>query len=101
MCSLKIGVTKDFAILPIGSLPGRNEQICQEDPLPDIKPLCNEGIKPDFTKEDLPLPDEPITAINLDVRSLVNNSSVCFSLPKNNMSSSSSKARSPGNGLFI
>ena len=99
-CWYKIlGCANAWAILPIGLLPGLNVQIFQLEPAPAIKPLCKDGIKPDFTKEDLPLPDEPITAKNFTILSFFINSSTCFSLPKNSTSSSSSKERSPGKGL--
>jgi hypothetical protein len=51
--------------------------------------------------EDLPLPDEPITAINLLFRSFISTSSICPSLPKKRCDSSLEKGRSPGKGLTI
>jgi hypothetical protein len=68
--------------LPIGLLLAINVQIFQLEPAPAIKPLCKDGINPDFTKEDLPLPDEPITAKNFTILSFFINSSTCFSLQK-------------------
>src|SRR5205814_4636822 len=84
---------------PIGSSPGRHTAIRQLELAPTIKPLCSAGIRPERTRDDLPLPDVPTTARKRVDRSRRSSSSMSFSRPKNRWSSSGSKGRRPGNGL--
>jgi len=47
-----------------------------------MKPLSREGIRPERTREDLPLPDAPTIARKRDDRSRRSRSSISASRPK-------------------
>ena len=49
---------------------------------PAIMPLCSEGISPERTSEDLPLPDAPTTVRKRVSLSRRSSSSLSFSRPK-------------------
>ena len=53
----------------MGSSPGRMIAIRQLIRPPTMKPLWSEGISPERTSDDLPLPDVPTTASKRVVRS--------------------------------
>src|SRR5580765_8291755 len=83
----------------MGSSPGLMTAIRQLELAPAMNPLCNAGIRPERTSDDLPLPEVPTTARKRVLRSRRRRSSISFSRPKNRCSSSASNGRSPGNGL--
>ena len=64
------------ARLPIGSPPGRNNATRQPEPAWLIKPPSMAGSRPARTKEDLPLPEDPITARKRDRASLLSKLSI-------------------------
>ena len=54
----------------------------QLEPAPAMNPLWSDGIRPERTSDDLPLPDVPTTERKRVVRSRRSSSSISFSRPK-------------------
>ena len=63
-------------------MPGRNWATLQVVPANAIKPACRAGRNPQFTNEDLPLPDEPTTARNCVAANVSTIASTLLSRPK-------------------
>ena len=66
----------------MGDIPGLVTKIVQSEPASVMNPPNNIGINPQYINEDLPLPEAPITAVNLCWARFSNTSSLCPSLPK-------------------
>ena len=60
----------------MGPDPGLLTMVCQLEPAFVIIPPCNEGISPQYMKEDLPLPEAPKIAKNLPFDNLTSASSL-------------------------
>ena len=71
----------------MGSLPGRNCAMRHDVPAEAINPRRSAGFKPQFTSEDLPLPDVPTTARKRVAASISTMVSIWLSRPKKRCSS--------------